>query len=319
MSLSIPKEDEIKDLGFGAVVAGESQRRLLNRDGSFNVKREGGKVLSSLNLYHFLLTIPWWQFFGLVTASYLLTNALFAAAYALCGPGTLAGPSDPTRGVSGRFLPAFFFSVQTLATIGYGQISPVGLAANLLVTFEALVGLLGFALVTGLLFARFSRPTAKILFSKTAVVTPYKGITAFEFRIVNARSNQIIELEAKVMFSTMTIRDGKHSRQFHDLTLERRRVVFFPLAWTIVHPIEDTSPLYGLTHQDLLDAEAEFLILLTGIEETFSQTVHARSSYKADEIVWNAKFRNVFNPPTDDRTLSIDIRRLHEIEKEPTL
>src|SRR5262249_47899192 len=147
----------------------------------------------------------------------------------------------------------FFFSVQTFATVGYGQVGPVGLAANLIVTFESFSGLLALALATGMIFARFSRPTAKILFSQSAIVSPYQGITAFEFRIANARSNQIIELEAKVLFTRMNAKgepQGKVGRQFHELALERRRVAFFPLSWTIVHPIDEQSPLYGLTEVD---------------------------------------------------------------------
>jgi inward rectifier potassium channel len=177
-----------------------------------------------------------------------------------------------------------------------------------------LVGLLGFALATGLLFARFSRPTAKIIFSERAVVAPYRGITAFEFRIANARRNQLIEVEAKVLFARFEDSDGNSIRRFYTLALERNKVVFFPLSWTIVHPIDEASPLFGLTAADLTATNAEFLVLLTGIDETFSQTVHARSSYQADEVIWNAKFSSIFKKGGKGNTLSIDVRRLHLIE-----
>jgi inward rectifier potassium channel len=190
----------------------------------------------------------------------------------------------------------------------------VGLAANLVVTFEALFGLLGFALVTGILFARFSRPTAKILFSDRAIIAPYRGITAFEFRITNGRRNEIIELHASVMFSQLETREGRRMRRFYPLALERERVVFFNLSWTIVHPIDESSPLYGKTEQDLLAADAEFLVLLTGIDETFSQTVHTRSSYEADEIVWKAVYSDIYNPTSLSGRLTIDVRKLHSIE-----
>jgi len=209
-------------------------------------------------------------------------------------------------------LETFFFSVQTFATIGYGGMHPVGLAANLLVTLESLVGLLGFALATGILFSRFSQPTAKILFSRNAIIAPYRGITAFEFRIANARSNELIQVEARVMLSRLKP-DG--NRDFIPLKLEREKVVFFPLAWTIVHPIDEESPLWGLTQEDLTASQAEVLVLLSGIDETFSQTVHTRSSYRADEIVCGARFANLFNPPTSDGVLSVDVSRLDQIEK----
>ncbi|MEW6734058.1 MAG: ion channel [Acidobacteriota bacterium] len=304
--------DENQDLGFGAVVARESRQRLLNRDGSFNVRRKGIKFLSSVNFYHLLLTMPWWSFFTVVTLFYLGLNAIFALAFLLCGPDALQGPTnDP---INNQFLRAFFFSVHTFATIGYGNITPVGLLANIIVMVESLVGLLSFALATGLLFARFSRPTAKIIFSRQAVIAPYHGITAFEFRITNGRHNQLIELEAKVLFTRFENVNGNQVRRFYPLVLERSKVAFFPLSWTIVHPITEESPLYQLTEKDLHSTNAEFLILLTGIDETFSQTVHTRSSYKATEVIWNAKFDNIFNLPAKNDPLTIDVERLHNIE-----
>src|SRR4051812_33157647 len=174
--------EELRDLGFGSVVSQQQEIRLLNRDGSFNVAREGLGFWSQLSSYHALLTMSWPRFISLITVAYLLINALFATAYILCGPGAL---ENTTTHQSARFLEEYFFSVHTFATIGYGYIVPMTLAANLVVTVEALVGLLGFALATGLIFARFSRPTAKILYSQSAVVAPYRDKTAFEFRITN--------------------------------------------------------------------------------------------------------------------------------------
>ncbi len=305
--------DEERDLGFGSVVARESRQRLLNRDGSFSVTRTGLGFWAMINPYHALLTMSWMKFLSLAAGFYLLVNALFACGYLLCGPGALQGPQDGR--IHSEFLRAYFFSVQTLATIGYGHISPAGLEANLLVTVESLVGLMGFALVTGMLFARFSRPTAKILFSNTAVIAPYRSITAFEFRIANQRSNQIVELEARVLYSRLEMSEGRRVRRFYDLNLERQKVIFFPLSWTIVHPIDEASPLSGVTDQDLRASDAEFLILLTGIDETFSQTVHARSSYKPHEVAWNARFADIFKRPEKEGPLTIDVGRIHQIEK----
>ena len=307
------QEDIDRDLGFGAVVARDSQKRLLNRDGSFNVVREGLKFFASWSPYHFLLTVSWPRFLALVIAGYIGLNAFFGAAYFALGPGALDGIAD--SGLGSRYLQSFFFSVQTFATIGYGHMSPVGIGANLVVTAESLVGLLGFALATGILFARFSRPTAHILFSEKALIAPYRAITAFEFRIVNARRNQLIQVEAKVLFSAF--KEGRGgSREFTALKLERERVPLFPLSWTIVHPIDSESPLFGLSAADVTAADGEFLVLLSGIDETFAQTVHARSSYKGDEITWGARFTNLFNPPKDG-LLSIDISRLDSFEAAP--
>jgi inward rectifier potassium channel len=309
-----PADDPNRDLGFGAVVARESRKRLLNKDGSFNVVREGLSFFRSLSPYHFLLTTPWPRFLGLVVVFFLVTNMVFGAAYFACGPGQIAGSTAVS--LPAQYLEDFFFSVQTFATIGYGVMHPVGLAANLLVTLEALVGLLGFALATGILFARFAQPTARILFSDKAIIAPYHGITAFELRIANIRRNEMIQMRAQVMLTRIRL-DGSGNREFIPLKLEREGVVFFPLAWTIVHPIDEASPLYGATPEDLEAWDAEVLVLVSGIDETFAQTVHTRSSYKADEIVWGARFTSLFNPPKPDGVLSIDIGRLHDYERTP--
>jgi len=301
-------EDEGRDLGFGAVVARESRRRLLNRDGSFNVARRGLRLASSLSLYHLLLTTSWTRFIGLLAGSYLALNGGFGVAFLLCGPEALVG------GAGSAFGRAFFFSVETFSTIGYGNVVPVGLAANLVVTLEALVGLLWLALATGLLFARFSRPTARVVFSRTAVIAPYRGIKAFEFRIANVRSSQLIEVSATVMLARFEEAGGRQVRRFYNLALERSSVVFFPLSWTIVHPIDETSPLKDLTRDDLRRSDGEFLVLLSGVEETFAQRVHVRSSYKWDEVVWGARFSDILDHPKGDEPITMDVSRLHAIE-----
>jgi inward rectifier potassium channel len=315
MASTLPASDDQpsridSDLGFGAVVARESRRRLLNPDGSFNVAREGLGRIERLAPYHAFLVMRWPRFLALIAAFYAALNVAFAVAFWLCGPDAIIDPAGTVP--DSPFARAFFFSVETLATIGYGSLAPSGLVANLLMTFEALVGLLAAALITGLMFARFSRPTARIRFSRHAVVAPYGdgADTAFEFRIANERRNELVQLEARVLFARMVDDAGRRLRRFDELALERQRVVFFPLSWTVVHPIDDASPLRGLTHDDLEASDAEFLVLLSGLDETNSQTVHARTSYKPHEIEWGSRFANVFNPPRDDGVLSIDVRRL---------
>jgi inward rectifier potassium channel len=307
-----PPADEPRDLGFGSLVGQEHSKRLLNRDGSFNVRREGLPRGASHSLYHALLALTWTNFLGLLVFGYLLVNVVFAVAYVACGAGALVGTSADAMG--GRFAQAFFFSVHTFATIGYGNVLPMGVAANVVVTLETIVGLLGFALATGVLFARFARPTARILFSDRAVIAPYRDRTALMFRLTNGRSNQLIDLQATVLYTRFEGRSGARQRTYDQLKLERTRVTFFPLSWTVVHPIDPTSPLFGLTQADLESRDAEILILLSGIDETFAQTVHARTSYKPNEIVVGAKFRNMYNPLSPDGTEGIDVGKLHDIE-----
>jgi len=304
-----------RDLGFGSVVSRESRLRLLNRDGSFNVVREGLGWLGTLAPYHLLLTISWPGFIAVVALLYLALNLVFAALFLACGPDALAGPGSQMLG--GRFAQGFFFSVQTFATIGYGQIGPNGFAANMLVTIEALVGLMYQALATGLLFARFSRPTASIIFSRHAIVAPYAGMQSLQFRIANRRRrNEIIQLEAQVLYTAFEPNDaGRLVRRYRFLPLERNRVTFFPLTWTIVHPIDEGSPLAGKSREELERAQAEILVLLTGVDETYEQTVHARTSYRADEIVWNARFQSVYRGESPSHLLSVDVSRLHDIEQ----
>jgi inward rectifier potassium channel len=310
-SAALNQPADTSDLGFGSRVSEQSHARFLNRDGTFSVRRGGLPFLQSLNLYHALLTISWPRFHVLVVFAYFAANALFACGYLACGPQAIAGSTATT--LSERFFDAFFFSVQTMGTLGYGRLSPIGLGANLLVTTESLAGLLGFALATGLLFARFSRPHAKILFSEHAVIAPYHAITAFEFRIANQRSSELIDVHATVVLTRMETIRGLRSRRYHSLKLERDQVMFFPLHWVIVHPITEDSPLADATAESLAASDAEFLVLLTATDETFSQVVHARSSYKPHEIVWGARFANMFQEPGDG-ALTADLKRLHEIE-----
>jgi inward rectifier potassium channel len=300
---------EDRDLGFGSVLAQKQGLRLLNHDGSFNVDRRERHWWHHAFSYHGLVRIPWPKFFVLVLVCYFGLNALFAGLFLLCGRNALQGAADMSP-----FLRAFFFSVHTYATIGYGNIVPVGVAANMLVTVESLVGLLSFALATGLLFARFSRPHMDIVYSKHAVVAPYRGISGWMFRVVNERESQLIEVSAQVSMARFEKVDGTRMRKFYPLSLERQRVAFFPMSWTIVHPVNDESPLYGWKREDLIAAQTEFLVLLTAIDETFSQTVHSRTSYTAEEVVWNARFVPIFREDGGQRP-TLDWERFHAVER----
>jgi inward rectifier potassium channel len=298
------------DLGFGSIVARQSRERLLNRDGTFNVRREGLGFFQSLSAYHWLLGLTWPRFLAMLAAGFLTVNLVFAGAYFLCGPDALAGIA--VRDGAARFLGDFFFSVQTFATIGYGGIAPARLAANILVVVESITGLLLVALGTGISFARFARPRARILFSERAVVAPYRDGHAFMFRVANARRSELTDLRARVLLAR---RRENGDREFLPLRLERESVLFFPLSWTVVHPIDEESPLRGQSAADLAAVEAEFLILFAGTDETFAQVVHAQSSYEASELVWNARFASLYNPPDGRGGISIDVGRLSEIER----
>jgi inward rectifier potassium channel len=311
-------EDPSSDLGFGRVVSEQRQLRLLNRDGSFNVQSRG-RGLHAFLAYSNLVSTTWNRFFLFVAIVYLTLNGFFAVGYVLCGQGGLVNTLD--TGIYSPFLKAFFFSIHTSATIGYGSTVPVGVPTNVLVALESVVSLLGLAVVTGLVFARFSRPIADILFSKNALMTYLGDLRSFQFRIINTRNNQIIDLHVRLLVSRFENNaSGTAVRRYYPLRLERESVVFFPLSWTVVHPIDRDSPLFGVTEDELCASGAEFLILLTGMDETFSQVVNTRSSYRANEVIWDAKFTDIFVYDPEGRMAGVDIKRFHDttrVSKQP--
>jgi inward rectifier potassium channel len=186
-------------------------------------------------------------------------------------------------------------------------LAPKGNAANLVASFEALTGVLGFAVATGLLFGRISRPSAKIGYSANVLIAPYQDGTSLQFRVVNRRRNDIMELEARVLLMTVESRDGRSIRQYRQLKLERDRVLFLPLTWTIVHPIDEDSPLRNATPESLAQLQAEVLILIKAYDDTFSQTVLSRYGYRHDEFVWRRRFASAFDVDEEgDLVLDVD-------------
>ena len=279
-----------QDPGLGERFLSES-KRIINKDGSFNVRRVGSDTMIKSS-YQFLRNTSWFIFILLVILTYFMVNALFALSYVLIGVENIRGlvPIDFWE----DFLNAFYFSVQTFTTVGYGAMAPMGRATSMVAAVEALTGLLSFALATGLLYGRFSRPSAKLLFSEHALISPHKDHNALMFRVVNRRRNVLMELEAKVLVKLEEEEDGELKRKFYRLNLENDAIHFFPMNWTLVHPIGAGSPLLGLTSDDLKKKKAEVLILIKGFDDTFSQIVHARTSYTADEIYSGASFDRVF-------------------------
>jgi inward rectifier potassium channel len=295
------------DPGLTTQFSGEL-RRTINADGSFNVRRTGLRWRDA-NPYLMLIDTTWTRFLLVVLAGFLAVNMIFAFLYLMTGIENLKGLESDM----GAFANAFFFSVHTLTTVGYGNVYPQGVSANLISSVEAATGLMVFAIATGLLYGRFSRPTARIIYSKNAIVAPYQDGTSLQFRVTNARRNVLMNMEARVLLMTVENVDGQLKRNFIDLPLERRGVYFFALTWTIVHPIDSESPFFNKTREDLAKGSAEILILIQGFDDTFSQVVHSRYSYRHDEFVWGAKFIPTFKVDTKG-DLVVEVDRIDEMK-----
>jgi inward rectifier potassium channel len=284
-------------------------RRAINKDGSFNVRRRGG-TWRDAHPYFRLINMRWPYFLATLFLGYVVVNTLFAAAYYEIGTEQLTGIDAPTPG--GRFLETFFFSAHTLSTVGYGNISPHGLAAETLSSVEALAGVLGFAVATGLLFGRVSRPSARIGFSENMLFAPYRDRLSLQFRVVNRRPNSLVELEARVVLMTVESDGGQPRRQYAQLRLERDEVLFLPLTWTVVHPIDETSPLWGKGPDELARLQAEALILIKAYDDSFSQNVIVRYSYRHDEMLWDKMFAPAFFVDSGG-DLVVDLQKVGEM------
>lgn len=279
--------------------------RVRVQDGRFQVLGSNRWYSYWRDPYHLLLTIPWHGFGLLTVLLYVLTNALFALLYLLGGDGI-------ANARPGSFSDAFFFSVQTLASIGYGAMHPQTLYANWIVTIEAIVSILGIALLTGLAFARFSRPTARVMFSQVAVVAPHEGIPTLMFRAANRRRNLILEAQMRVYLMRDEITaEGNSMRRFYDLPLLRSQTPSFTLSWTAMHALDPNSPLYAATTESLRQSRATIAVSLNGLDETVSQTMHARHNYAPQDILWNSRFVDIFHESPEGHRY-IDYRDFHK-------
>ncbi len=293
------------DSGFGNTnVAGYS--RFINKDGSVNVKRSGVKQRDIVALYQRLLMMSWPRFLFWVLLFYFLMNVLFACLYYFIGMENFLG--SKTGNANEEFIDAFFFSSQTITTLGYGRLAPESFWASAVAAIESMIGLLGFALATGLMYGRFSRPQARIVFSEQAIVAPYKNINGLMLRAANRNRSELIECQVEVMLTMFNPQVGK--REFHNLNLELNTINFLALTWTIVHPIDDTSPILGLSEPDLISRNAEFMIILTGFDDLFSQQVYSRTSYRGDEIAWGKKFVSMIPQALKGNIVEIDLKQI---------
>jgi inward rectifier potassium channel len=311
MALHLRKINPEDDLGFGPQPVMKNQP-LINKDGTPNVRRIGLPFFNTANNYHTLITMSWTKFWLLVISGYLAINIFFAIIYTSLGRDSL----DNTLGDDAfhHFMDAFFFSAQTISTVGYGHISPKGMAANSVAAIESMMGLLAFALATGLLYGRFSRPSARITFSKNILVAPYmENGRGLMFRLANLRRNMLIDLEIEIIFSYNEMVNGKPVRRFFPLELERSKVSVLTLNWTVVHPIDEKSPLIEMSKDALESTEAGFAILLRAFDDTFSQTVHSRTWYQPGEIIWGAKFKPAFDRD-ENGIIALDLSKISDYE-----
>ncbi len=286
----------------------KKRKRIINKDGSFNAHRIHSGF-SHRNAYQTLIKMSWNHFLLLIIASLMFINSLFAGLYLLIGVENLRGLQKIAPWHD--FTNAFFFSFQTFTTVGYGHISPDSGLTSFVAAFEAMIGLMCFALVTGLIYGRFSRPTARLLYSEKALISPYKEGLSLKFRLANKRMSTLLEMKVTVLLQMIVKEKIGFSRRFVPLDLERDFILFFPLNWTVVHPINEESPLYGKGPEDLKEMDAEILIMVRGFDDTFGQTVHSRHSYLCSEVEWGAEFRPAYFT-NDDGEVILDMRELHE-------
>jgi inward rectifier potassium channel len=276
----------IGELGFGNTATSEG--RLMGANGEFKVERRMPGKWQFSNTYYWMIHMNWFSFLGFIFLYFFIVNVFFASTYFITGVHFLQGIKEGTS--LSQFLQCFFFSTQTFTTVGYGHISPSGLLTNFIASFESLMGLLSFALISGLLYGRFSKPTAKVIYSENLLLGKVRGENAFLFRLANATRHELIEAELQIIFSINQEKDGKLIRKFQNLEMEYNKINFFTLTWTAVHFANENSPLKDITLEELRIGNAEFLILFKAIDDIYSQQVHSRTSYHHSQIVSGKKF-----------------------------
>ncbi len=297
--------------GFGTN-SSSTGGRFVNRDGRPNVIKKGVGILYRYSWYHTMLGMNRGKFLFLLFLCYISINLVFAGIYYLIGINHLAGVHSGSS--FKNFTEVFFFSAQTFTTVGYGRISPVGFMASAVSTFEAFLGLLSFAIATGLFYGRFSRPRAFLRFSENALIAPFKEGTAFMFRMAPYKNNNLSEVEVKLTLAITNEKDGKLTDEFFTLDLEFSKINGLSLSWTVVHPIGDKSPFYGLTKGDIAGMDMEIMVYIKAFDEVFSNNVVTRTSYISSEIVWGAKFKMMYHPSNDKNKTILELDKINAFD-----
>jgi inward rectifier potassium channel len=298
------------DTGF-ATQANQIGGRFINKDGSFNLRKVGWPRFKIMNIYSHLLDLSWITFTLVIIAFYLILNFFFTGLYLLIGNDQLQGLYHQTYW--GKIKEVFFFSTQTFTTVGYGRINPLHDGANLIASFESMFGWLFFAIVTGLLYGRFTRPKAHLAFSEKALISPYKEGIALMFRMVPYKiRHHLADAKVVVTIGFTVIEENIPQFKFYQLNLERSRIDTFNMNWTVVHPIDEQSPLLNFTREDLEISDAELYVQVTGFSPIFSATVMQNTSYTYKEIVWGAKFKPMYHESEDGSTTIVELNKLHE-------
>lgn len=294
--------------GFGTS-ASSYGGRFVNKDGSFNVRKEGVAASKRISVYHSLLSMPVWTFIGVIVIIFISVNLFYTGLYYLAGLEGLTGFIPKSR--LEDFWEVYFFSCETFTTVGYGRMNPTSFGCNLIAATEALSGFLSFAVATGLIYGRFTRPNAYMLFSQHAVVAPYQGVTGLMFRLATYKPDHVLtDVEVRVNLSLTVMENGQQVFKFYNLELERSKIDALSMNLTVVHPITESSPLYGLTADDLAKADAEMYILVRGYDEVFTAIVQQRTSYTHEEVVFNAKFLPMYRESEDGKTTILELQKI---------
>ncbi|MEI7472828.1 MAG: ion channel [Chitinophagaceae bacterium] len=294
--------------GFG-VNAADYGGRFINKNGQPNLEKQGIGYFERISWFHTMLSMPRWKFFSLIFLFFVLINLLFAIAYFAIGVEHLSGMV--THSAWEQFGEAYFFSAQTFTTVGYGRVNPTGFITSALSSFEALIGLLSFAVVTGLLYGRFSRPKAYLKFSKNAIIAPFKNGLALMMRVAPYKNTSLTDAEAKLTAGMMLEENGQRTNKFFSMELEFEKVNALTLSWTIVHPITENSPLYKFTKDDFSNGTGEILVYVKAFDDMFSNTVVARTSYTFKEIVFGVKFIPMYHKSKQENSTILDLDKLN--------